>query len=268
MRDLITPSMDSERRDSSLLWGWERFFPELSRFLNTAERQRETANEAYSHYVLERLQTTLLSLSGLMGHLRSASINNTTEIAVVSEQYYADLSELVICVRGIYSQWEHHIDELARRDIHDSYSAPLEEVSRIGRPRFDITREQVEHLASMSFPWSQIAKMLGVSQSTLYRRRVEFDMIGYARENITDDQLHSILIHLRQEMPSLGETMTWGKIYSMGFVVRRERLRQAIRGIDPLHTSLRWRGYLTGRRPYSVPGPNSLWHLGKYSNGL
>ena len=80
--------------------------------------------------------------------------------------------------------------------------------------------------------------------------------------------LHSILIHLCQEMPSLGETMTWGKIYSMGFVVRRERLRQAIRGIDPLHTSLRWRGYLTGRRPYSVPGPNSLWHLGKYSNGL
>ena len=254
--------MDSERRDSSL-------FFKVSGFLNTAERQRETANEAYSHYILERLQTMLLSLSGLMGHLRSASINNTTEVAVVSEQYYADLSELVICVRGIYSQWEHHIDELARRDIHDSYSAPLEEVSHIGRPHFDITREQVEHLPSMSFPWSQIAKMLGVSRSTLYRRRVEFDMIGYARENITDDQLHSILyIHLRQEMPSLGETMTWGKIYSMGFVVRRERLRQAIRGIDPLHTSLRWRGYLTGRRPYSIPGPNSLWHLGKYSNGL
>ena len=40
------------------------FFTELSLFLNTAERQRVTA--AYSHYVLERLETTLLSLSALM----------------------------------------------------------------------------------------------------------------------------------------------------------------------------------------------------------
>ena len=42
------------------------FFTELSVFLNTAERQRITANEAHSQYILERLETTLLSLSGLM----------------------------------------------------------------------------------------------------------------------------------------------------------------------------------------------------------
>ena len=51
---------------SNVVWGWERFFTELSVFLNTAERQRVTANEAYSQYVLERLETTLLSLSALM----------------------------------------------------------------------------------------------------------------------------------------------------------------------------------------------------------
>jgi len=33
---------------------------------------------------------------------------------------------------------------------------------------------------------------------------------------------------------------------------------------DPLHTALRWRGNLTPRHPYSVAGPNSLWHIGKY----
>ena len=42
------------------------FFTELSVFLNTAERQRVMAGEAHSQYILERLETTLLSLSGLM----------------------------------------------------------------------------------------------------------------------------------------------------------------------------------------------------------
>lgn len=101
--------------------------------------------------------------------------------------------------------------------------------------------------------------MLCISRSTLYRRRIEYGLlIGTATENITDEQLHSLLLHLHQEMPAMGETMTWGRLRSMGFIVRRERLRRAIREIDPLHTALRWRGNLTSRRPYSVPG---LWHL-------
>ena len=37
-----------------------------------------------------------------------------------------------------------------------------------------------------------------------------------------------------------------------------DRLRQAIRLTDPLHTALRWRGGLTSRRPYSA-----LWHIGR-----
>ena len=57
--------------------------------------------------------------------------------------------------------------------------------------------------------------------------------------------------------------MVWGRLRAMGFIVRWARLQQAIREVDPLHTALRWKGNLTGRRPYSVPGPNSLWHLGK-----
>ena len=54
--------------------------------------------------------------------------------------------------------------------------------------------------------------------------------------------------------------MVWGRLRAMGFIVRRARLQQAIQEVDPLHTG---RGNLTGRRLYSVPGPNSLWHLGK-----
>ena len=76
---------------SNVVWGWERFFTELSVFLNTAERQRVTANEAYSQYVLERLETTLLSLSALIDHVQNAP-TSAPEVSAVSEQYYADIS--------------------------------------------------------------------------------------------------------------------------------------------------------------------------------
>ena len=41
----------------------------------------------------------------------------------------------------------------------------------------------------------------------------------------------------------------------------RVRVRESIRRVDPLNTPLCWGGGLHHRRPYSVPGPNSLWHL-------
>ena len=80
-------------------------------------------------------------------------------------------------------------------------------------------------------------------------------------ENI---ELTFVILHMQREFPAMGEVMVWGRLQSMGFIVRRERLRQTIRQVDPLHTVLRWRGELTSRRPYSVPCPNSLWHMGKY----
>ena len=38
-----------------------------------------------------------------------------------------------------------------------------------GRPRFDISKEQLLYLYSFSFSWSDIAKVLGVSRMTIYR---------------------------------------------------------------------------------------------------
>ena len=48
----------------------------------------------------------------------------------------------------------------------------------------------------------------------------------------------------------------------MGYRVTRERVREAIRNTDPINNASRWRE-VSARRTYSVPGPNSLWHIGK-----
>lgn len=57
--------------------------------------------------------------------------------------------------------------------------------------------------------------------------------------------------------------MVMGHLRAMGVMVSRDRVRSVIRRIDPLNIALRWHQNTTYRRPYSVPGPNSSWHLGK-----
>ena len=57
--------------------------------------------------------------------------------------------------------------------------------------------------------------------------------------------------------------MMWGSLRGLGIVVTRERVRNTLRSIDPIGGSRRWPANVTTRRPYSVPGPNSLWHIGK-----
>ena len=88
---------------------------------------------------------------------------------------------------------------------------------------------------------------------TIHRRPVEFQMLQTVSGTLSDDELKLLLISIRKEHPSMEQTMVWGRLRSMGFNVARERVRQAIRHTDPLCTALRLN---------SVPGPNSLWHLG------
>lgn len=63
-------------------------------------------------------------------------------------------------------------------------------------------------------------------------------------------------------MPEIGERMTVGALRSRGITVPRHRVRQMLHKVDPIGAALRWHSK-TKRKPYSVPGPNSLWHIGE-----
>ena len=91
---------------------------------------------------------------------------------------------------------------------------------------------------------------------TIYRRRVEFGLLVEPTEPISSTDLLSTVHTMRSEFPEMGECMVWGQLQSMGIQVTRERVRNALREIDPLNTALRWRGGLA-KRSDSVPGPNS-----------
>ena len=135
------------------------------------------------------------------------------------------------------------MDRISTSETND-VQPPVLRSSR-GQPHFDITREQLVYLASMSFTWTGIAKMLGVSQMTIYRRRVEYSLIEDPRVVPTDAQLRVAIRNIQAGQSEVGEVMIMGQIRSVGYKVTRERLRQEIRSSDPLHSVLRWRGGLT-----------------------
>ena len=95
-------------------------------------------------------------------------------------------------------------------------------------------------------------------------------MVNEPANNLTNQELCNLLQQMRADSPSLGETMVWGRLRSLGYQVTRDRVCQAIRATDPLSVALRSLPFVTSRRPYSVPAPNSLWHIGEliYSGTL
>ena len=177
-------------------------------------------------------------------------------------RYIAQMDDLSECLFQLGVEWQHYLNHLEDR-LATAYQVDVTTHTEPGRPRFDVTQAQLEYLRSLSFSWTEISSLLGVSRMTIFRRRREFGMLDDPETTLDDNQLRTVLAHVRREHPYLGERMVIGHLRGMGYKVSREKVREAIRATDPINTALRWGGRLTARRPYSVPAPNSLWHIGK-----
>jgi hypothetical protein len=242
--------------DNSILSDWQELFLDLSSFLRSAERQLGLANQHHAEYVVDRLEMFIVTLSSLVEHIRLHI--SEEETVVIGQWYCSHLSELLSCLRVTLRQWVDYLDHWD--GARTSYSVPIAHSNERGRPKFGISEEQLLYLRSLSFTWIQIAKILGVSVMTIYRRRQEFGL-EEPSTTLRDGELHQVLLQLRREFPNLGQTLVWGLLRSLGYKVTRSRVRQAILNTDPINSARRWR-QVTSRRSYSVPGPNSLWHLG------
>ena len=103
--------------------------------------------------------------------------------------------------------------------------------------------------------------MLQVSRWTIQRRVVEYGLNCGRWSDIDDDQLDTIIRgYISRHGVTTGQSYIIGHIRSLGYLVQRDRVRAAINRVDPANTALRWAAVIT-HRVYSVPWPNSLWHI-------
>lgn len=131
--------------------------------------------------------------------------------------------------------------------------------SQPSRPSLKVHMTNIAFLRSINFSWTKIFVMLGICRSTLYRIKVNETGLMHNLRFVSYEEL---LQTLKQQYPQAGEQLLLGMLHGMGILCTLEMLRQVVHDIDPINCSLRWNTKLH-RRTYSVPGPNSLCHIGK-----
>ena len=77
--------------------------------------------------------------------------------------------------------------------------------------------------------------------------------------DISDSSLDEIIRAFKADQPHCGFSMVQGHLLANGVKVQR-RIRESLQRIDPVGVLHRWQQTIN-RRSYSVPGPNSLWHI-------
>ena len=153
-----------------------------------------------------------------------------------------------------------HMKEITENSLSD-YHPPMMCLRTVGRPRFVISRQQLDFLVENNFTVPQMSLILGVSSRTIERRLSENGIYIRARyADLIDAELHRIVSEIQEEYPSCGNQQMRGHLLSRGYRIQQHRIREAQRTVDPECCIMR-QLHVINRRTYNVPSPRSLWHV-------
>ncbi len=239
----------------------EQFLSDLPNKIEQAKRQLFSGNLNAAEFWYRRIGDFLNALNVLCrrfeesqsdGELITYLNNLLTEIHVIYARFEAVIS----------TQANQSSNELCISRFPNDIPA---EGTVWGRPKSQITREELESLFDIYKSWKEVASFLGVCERTIQRRRIELGMSTSSRSghrctytNISDDGLCEVIREILNILPNAGESYLVGACRSRGIHVQRRRLRDAINVVDPVSRALR-RTVSIVRRRYNVRGPNSLW---------
>lgn len=171
------------------------------------------------------------------------------------------LEALIEVYRDMTVRIKERCDCLEERDSDQGFKCHTRNVGGRGRPKFVVSKNQVEGLKELGFSWTKISTMIGVSRTTLYRQRQELELNKPSNYSvINDEELDVFVKFILDRTPNAGEVMVRGAIRGRGISVQRWRLRDSMQRVDPARKERRKRLRIR-RRVYSVPGPNSLWYV-------
>ena len=209
-----------------------------------------------------RLENSLQVLTVLMQRIEEDLGQNEIfhSLCILDEEAFVIYSEINALLFGTSRL------TLFSREGNGSYTQqPSAGESMQGRPRLNVTKENIMREYDVFRSWKVVARRLGVSVKTLRRRRVEFgmelsDVIGPRNtfSTISFQELCDTIKTVLDTLPDAGETFIIGSLRSRGIFVQRRRVREAIAEVDPINRALR-RTFAVIRRAYNVPCPNMLW---------
>ena len=99
------------------------------------------------------------------------------------------MENLVICLRSLSEERHRYIAKMEHSSESLKYRAVASNHGGRGRPHFIILKAQLEYLRSLSFSWTHIALLLGISRRTLFRRCEEFGLLDEPDRLLSDSEL-------------------------------------------------------------------------------
>ncbi|KAI7802455.1 uncharacterized protein LOC130563201 [Triplophysa rosa] len=185
---------------------------------------------------------------------------------VVNLEVFIFSSASTICDVPIYI-----LDTLMdlQRKIHSALSQEMVPVltrecsGGRGRPKFIVSEEMLSRLIEMSLPASCIANILGVSQSTLFRRMRDLGLsVKTTYSTMSDNELDNAILSIKRRLPNAGYRMVKGCLQADGHRVQWNRIKKSMHRVDApgILERMTQLGCIV-RRSYFVQSPLSLVHI-------
>ena len=227
------------RIDGSADHWMDTIFGEIELFMTKLVERRDGANADYCLYPVERCGLIIRTLSDIECAISSETSDDSDHSLFT---ILSAIRDLMRTVRDISREWDELLDAIEGSSSIHAYRASSSRGGCVGRPRFQVSREQLVYLRSLNISWSGVSRLLGVSRYTVYRWRDEFRLSEEPSNTINDAQLEIRVREMRRDLPTFGEALVIGTLRSSGHCVTRDRVRRAIHATDPINTAMRWRG--------------------------
>ena len=232
----------------------EDFLVELQRFLDIWDSNKFSSDEKLLENILEDCEEAL-QVTADFHSMFSNAINST----VSDQQIELKLGELLGVIESYWDVYKHRLEwmDIHRWDGLVEKKTETNTVHGVGRPKLDISEEQVISLKLLSMSWTKIAQLLGVSTKTIQRRRLSFEKDQPTHTLVNENDIDELVKYIISMNANAGEKMILGALLSRGYRIQRQRLRSSLRKVAPGRSSLNKRRIY--RRTYNVIFPNALW---------
>ncbi|XP_039478169.1 uncharacterized protein LOC120443474 [Oreochromis aureus] len=225
---------------------------------NNMSRPHDILRQQIMHRLLSKLEAALNQQPLNLDYLEFLTRHELVLFESFSQQI-GGLSEITEALQNV-----HH---LVQCEINISSVAIIELETEVGlgpgHPKIVLEREKLKNLLDTQLSVSCIAKCLGVSRRTIFRRMQEFDLsVRGTYSTMNDQELDNIISAIKNQMPNAGYRMVQGHLVSMGLRVQWWRMMASMHRVDAvgIFTRITELGCVV-RRSYLVRGPLSLVHI-------
>ena len=84
--------------------------------------------------------------------------------------------------------------------------------STAGHRPIDVSKEDIISLRKLNYTWTKIARMLGISRKTLYRRLEEYNIPNTDYSSLSSNEMDEVVKSIKRDFPNDVKVMLQGHI--------------------------------------------------------